>query len=189
MKPHTAEDRIVTKPCHKKTEDAESQTNIFQHKWALTADTHQNPLAKMLKWHLVLEREVSRVHQRQSDLLSLGVGQLVQRCLSVPPRKSTGWQSVPSKGKKRGGSPEQMVSAAVRNIASNPSWGQRAASSGSSQPFLRGFIVAALPHPGARYRESSASRGRPNRLAKSQTPRKRQGCWGRKIALSQRPAN
>ena len=87
-------------------------------------------------------------------LLGLGVGQLVQRCLSILPRKSIGWQSVPSRGKKQGESPEQMVSAAVRNIPSNPSWGQWAASSGSSQPFLRVFTAVALPNPGAGYPDS-----------------------------------
>ena len=64
-------------------------------------------------------------------------------------------------GEKQGGSPKQTVSAAVRTIASNPSWGLRAASSSSSRPALRAFGGGSAP-PRGRYRESSASRGRPN---------------------------
>ena len=155
-------------------EDAESQTNIFQHKWALTADTAQNPVAARRAARGA--RKGSRpARQRPSDSPGLGVAQLVQRRLSVPPRKSAGRQSVPSRGKKQGGSPKQTASAAVRTIPSNPSWGLRAASSGSSRPPLRAFKVAAPLHPAAGYRESSASRGRPSRPAKPQAPTERQG--------------
>ena len=64
----------------------------------------------------MLKRKVSRVHTRG---LSLGVLQLVQKHLSIPTRKSVGWQLVPM-GETQGGSSKQMVLAAAGNIPQIP---------------------------------------------------------------------
>lgn len=113
----------------------------------------------MLKWHLVLEREVSRLHQRQSDLLSLGVGQLVQRCSSTTKEKHR--LAVSAKQVKTGRIPEQMVSAAVRNIALKPSWPASRESSGVTA-FPARLHVAALPPA-----EPDIARAQPHVGAKS----------------------
>ena len=156
-------------------EDAESQTNIFQHKWALTADTAQNPVARALGQHAAPGREVGRRANARRTHRVLALLSLSRGAFPFHQGKAQVGSQCRAGEKKQGGSPKQTASAAVRTIPSNPSWGLRAASSGSSRPPLRAFKVAAPLHPAAGYRESSASRGRPSRRAKPQAPTERQG--------------
>ena len=168
---HTPEDGIVTKP----SRGCRVPDQHFPTQMGLDGRHSPEPSGKSARAARGARKGSRPAHQRPSDSPGLGVAQLVQRRLSVPPRKSAGRQSVPSRGKKQGGSPKQTASAAVRTIPSNPSWGLRAASSVSSRPPLRAFKVAAPLHPAAGYRESSASRGRPSRRAKPLAPTERQG--------------
>ena len=79
------------------------------------------------------------------DLLSLGACQLVQRHLSIPPRKSTGWQPVPSRGETRRILKTNGYRQLLGTYPQTSSRGQLAVSSGSMKPSCRIIMVAALP--------------------------------------------
>ena len=68
---------------------------LCAHKRALTSDTRQNQLAKHPNDTSCSKENFAGC--TPVDLLGLGARQLVQRHLSIPPRKSIHWQPVPTR--------------------------------------------------------------------------------------------